>query len=136
MRMKCLRIFPDTIPRISCGELSSRSLNIALGNARVTVASTSIGSLFATISLSGGTKVLGKRLIVPWRPPADKEGRFLWRDLFARQAFQNPPVALAAPLRGRAVGHIGEEVHQVGARDVPQAEVLDAGGVDHGPAEV
>src|SRR6476659_5718451 len=45
MRMKCLRIFPDTIPRISCSLLSSLSLNMALGNAVVTVASTSIGSL-------------------------------------------------------------------------------------------
>jgi hypothetical protein len=42
--MKCLRIFPETMPRISRSELSSRSLNIALGNAVVTIASTSIGS--------------------------------------------------------------------------------------------
>src|SRR4051794_947098 len=46
--MKCFRIFPDTIPRISAFELSSLSLNIALGNAVTTVASTSIGSDFAT----------------------------------------------------------------------------------------
>src|SRR5688572_3881450 len=50
MRMKCLRIFPDTMPRISWSELSSRSLNIALGNAVVTVASTSIGSDLAISS--------------------------------------------------------------------------------------
>src|SRR5689334_995175 len=49
MRMKCLRIFPETIPRISRSELSSFSLNMALGNAVVTVASISIGSLLATI---------------------------------------------------------------------------------------
>src|SRR5687767_14370789 len=48
MRMKCLRIFPETMPRISRSLLSSLSLNIALGNACDTVASTSIGSDFAT----------------------------------------------------------------------------------------
>src|SRR3954452_3433234 len=48
MRMKCLRILPETMPRISCFELSSLRLNIALGSAVVTVASTSIGSDFAT----------------------------------------------------------------------------------------
>lgn len=46
--MKCLRIFPDTIPRISLSLPSSFSLNIALGSDIVTVASTSIGSLLAT----------------------------------------------------------------------------------------
>src|SRR5687767_11176293 len=55
MRMKCLRIFPETMPRISRSELSRRSLNIALGNAVVTVASTSIGSLLATQNLSAKT---------------------------------------------------------------------------------
>src|SRR5947208_932401 len=48
MRMKCLRIFPETMPRISWPEPSSLSLNIAFGNAVVTVASTSIASDFAT----------------------------------------------------------------------------------------
>src|SRR5205085_9824470 len=51
MRMKCLRIFPDTTPRISRSELSSLSLNIALGNACDTVASISIGSDLATDTL-------------------------------------------------------------------------------------
>ncbi len=45
--MKCLRIFPETMPRISRSLLSNRSLNMALGNAVVTIASTSIGSLLA-----------------------------------------------------------------------------------------
>src|SRR5215216_40814 len=54
MRMKCLRILPETMPRISCSELSSLSLNIALGSAVVTVASTSIGSDLATMRLSAG----------------------------------------------------------------------------------
>src|SRR5262249_53764476 len=44
MRMKCLRIFQETIPRISRSELSSLSLNMAFGNAVLTVASTSMGS--------------------------------------------------------------------------------------------
>ena len=49
MRIKCLRIFPETIPRITWLELSNFNLNIALGNAIVTVASTSIGSDLATV---------------------------------------------------------------------------------------
>src|SRR5688572_1832874 len=53
MRMKCLRIFPETMPRISLSEPSSLSLNMALGNAWDTVASTSIGSDLATITVSG-----------------------------------------------------------------------------------
>src|SRR5947209_4910437 len=54
MRMKCLRILPETMPRISCAPApSSLSLNMALGNAVVTVASTSIGSDLATGFLSG-----------------------------------------------------------------------------------
>src|SRR6185436_14536204 len=44
MRMKCLRILPETMPRISRSELSSLSLNMALGNAWETVASISMGS--------------------------------------------------------------------------------------------
>src|SRR6476660_4953807 len=48
MRIKCLRIFPETMPRISASELSSRSLNMALGKAMTTVASTSMGSDLAT----------------------------------------------------------------------------------------
>src|SRR5947208_13424266 len=55
MRMKCFRILPETMPRISLSELSSFSLNIALGSAVVTVASTSIGSLLATRSYSYGS---------------------------------------------------------------------------------
>src|SRR5215212_4407086 len=45
MRMKCLRIFPETCPRISLSLPSSFSLNMALGSAVITTASTSIGSL-------------------------------------------------------------------------------------------
>src|SRR5215204_3019913 len=49
--MKCLRIFPETMPRISLSEPSKRSLNMALGNAWETVASISIGSDLATDTL-------------------------------------------------------------------------------------
>src|SRR3954469_7008547 len=60
MRMKCLRIFPETMPRISWPEPSSLSLNIAFGNAVVTTASTSMASDFATgihsAELSDGDK--------------------------------------------------------------------------------
>ena len=49
IRMKCLRIFPETMPRISWAPApSSLSLNMAFGKAVVTVASTSIGSDLAT----------------------------------------------------------------------------------------
>src|SRR3954471_14810520 len=51
MRMKCLRILPETMPRISLSELSSLSLNMALGNACETVASISMGSDLATNTL-------------------------------------------------------------------------------------
>src|SRR5215212_130221 len=82
MRMKCLRIFPETIPRISCSELSSLSLNIALGNAVVTVASTSIGSDLGTIRHSAGlsdehsgrVSTRDERGMVLANPPADKAG--------------------------------------------------------------
>src|SRR5258708_2245327 len=59
MRMKCLRILPETMPRISCSELSSLSLNMAFGRAVVTVASTSIGSDFPTMPRWAGRKIDG-----------------------------------------------------------------------------
>src|SRR4051794_22292338 len=59
MRMKCLRIFPETMPRISLSEPSSLSLNMALGNACDTVASISIGSDFATAQHLRGTRPNG-----------------------------------------------------------------------------
>src|SRR5438874_8495964 len=81
MRMKCLRILPETMPRISRSEPSSLSLNMALGNAVVTVASTSIGSDLATNSSKqvtvtyGATGILIGRCAGHKRCAADVSGR-------------------------------------------------------------
>src|SRR5688500_8351732 len=135
MRMKCLRIFPETMPRISRSLLSSLSLNIALGNACETVASTSIGSDFATHTprigvtepgdaedhicseaqgqgpgrgsgISGATPQQSCG-IDPAAAPRRSAGAFTRSPLSSlRQRFANPLVTLQPPLRRVAAGDV------------------------------
>src|SRR5688500_16267845 len=115
MRMKCLRIFPETIPRISCWLLSSLSLNIALGSAVVTMASTSIGSDL-------GIQRFSKPSIVLHNGLANK----LITSLLIAQAGFNPLITLHPPGRGGAIDHIRKITGEVVAGDAPQPKKLHA----------
>src|SRR5688572_30440780 len=130
MRMKCLRILPETMPRISRSLLSRRSLNMALGNAWDTVASISIGSDFATRVSPGGLQVRNDS--GPWYAREDKATRRHGDQaintgnsrplapspcrplaLSSGNTLLNPPETFDPPLRRGAVGDIGEEGFEV-----------------------